>query len=134
MLSIGVEGHNNVGAFVQSELDAGLQSRALSEVDRMTDHDGTNHFCGRCGGIGGTIVDEQDRISTPPHFGDDARDHAGLIVGGDYNPDTLARVGLHGSSSDKQESAKNKTNTYNEPHRDWFREDECTKQWCYGEG
>src|ERR1035441_8962742 len=75
----------------------------------MTDHDGTTHFCGRCGGIGGTIVDEQDRISTPPHFGDDARDHAGLIVGGDYNPDTLARVGLHGSSSDKQESAKNKT-------------------------
>src|SRR5450759_4797838 len=83
----------------------------------MTDHDGTTHFCGRCGGIGGTIVDEQDRISTPPHFGDDARDHAGLIVGGDYNPDTLARVGLHGSPSDKQESAKNKTSTYNEPHR-----------------
>ena len=40
MLSVGVEGHDDVGAFVQSKFDSGLQRRALSEIDRMADHDG----------------------------------------------------------------------------------------------
>ena len=38
VLAVGVESHDRFGALLQRELDAGLQRRALAEIDRMVHH------------------------------------------------------------------------------------------------
>jgi hypothetical protein len=95
MLAVAVEGDDDVGALAQRKLDAGLQPGALPQIDRMLDHRGAGLGGDAGGRVPRPVVDDGHLITGAQEIADHGGDHPRLVIGGDDDPDSVARRGLH---------------------------------------
>jgi hypothetical protein len=51
------------------------------------------------GGVSGSVINDCHGVTATSDIGDDPRDHARLVIGGDHDPYAPARFGLHGLSN-----------------------------------
>jgi len=90
MLPIGVESDDKVGALSQRKRNAGLQRRALAQVDRMSD-DGCACLHGQIGGgVGRAVVDDDDLMSGAAQVGQNTGDRLRFVECGDDHPSAAA--------------------------------------------
>ena len=116
MLPVAVEGDDEIGALAQRILDAGLQAGALPQIDRMLDQGGAGLGGDPGGRVPRPVVDDDHPVTGAQEIADHGSDHPRLVIGGDDDPDSVARRGLHCSSSDEKETTQDQPDTNNEPY------------------
>ena len=91
VLPVGVEGDDVAGTAREGRLKAGLQRRALAEVDGVGSGKGTRSAREGSSVIGRRVIDDEHTREKGANARDDAPDHGRLVKRGDDHP----RVGAH---------------------------------------
>ena len=94
MLTVGVErGEHRRPGLLAGVLDAGLDRRALTEVDRVAHHVRAGAQRHLVGVVAAAVVDAHHVIENGANVSDDVADNARLVEGRDDDPNVVvARV------------------------------------------
>jgi hypothetical protein len=85
VLAVGIERDDYLGRLRQRVSDAGLQRRALTQIEGMTDDHrvcGARLFRGR---IARAVIHHDDSIARPFDLGDDAGNDRAFVIGRDHH-------------------------------------------------
>jgi hypothetical protein len=83
VLTVTVEGHDNVRAFLQGEADAGLERRALTPVNDMPQDERPGLFCAPICGVRRAIIHHNDVSGSRQQRFHHTADRPFLVISGD---------------------------------------------------
>ena len=90
VLTVGVErGEHRRAGPAAGVLDAGLDGRALAEVDRMAHDVRARAQRDVAGVVAAAVIDTDHVVENGANVGDDVADDAGLVEGGDDDPNVV---------------------------------------------